>query len=150
MVVRRLIPVLIFMTIGFAGSPHAIRAADKKEPSLGEKVLAYCEQHKGEQVGNGECATLAGQALIAAGARRRGKDDPNGGDYTWGDLIYTIKAEAGGPKGTASDRTSALAISFSSAMPSSSANAPTARAPIPSPPRTTPRSSSRWTTAGRS
>jgi hypothetical protein len=100
MSVRRLIfPVLVFMTIGFAAVPNALRAEDKKDSSLGEKVLAFCEQHKGEQVGNGECATLAGQALKAAGAKRRGKDDPKDGDYTWGDLIFTIKAESGGPKG---------------------------------------------------
>jgi len=87
------------MTIGFIGAINTLNAADKKDPSPGEKVLAFCEQHKGEQVGNGECATLAGQALKAAGAKGRGKDDPNGGDYNWGDLIFTIKAEAGGPKG---------------------------------------------------
>jgi hypothetical protein len=57
-------------------------------PTPGDKVAAYCKKNKGEQVGNGECSALAGAALKDAGAKGRGKDDPNDGDYTWGKLVY--------------------------------------------------------------
>ena len=75
-------------------SAHA--AAAKED--LGAKVLAFAEKHKGEQVGNGECATLAGEALKDAGAKRRGKDEPNSGDYTWGEHFLTVTAEGSGQK----------------------------------------------------
>src|SRR3954469_23416176 len=78
---------------------NGLVGAEAKDAGLGAKVVAFCEEHKGEQIGNGECATLAAQALKAAGAKRRGKDDPNGGDYTWGELVYTLTSDATGPKG---------------------------------------------------
>ena len=42
---------------------------DGEIPPLNEKVLQFALDHLGEQVGNGECWTLAAEALIAAGAR---------------------------------------------------------------------------------
>ena len=69
-------------------------------PSLGQKVVDFCRQHLGEQVGEGECAHLAGAALKAAGAKNRGPDNPNAGDYVWGNLVLTIEAGEGGPKTT--------------------------------------------------
>lgn len=35
----------------------------------GPRVVEFCEQHEGDLVGNGECWTLAAEALKAAGAR---------------------------------------------------------------------------------
>jgi hypothetical protein len=67
-------------------------------PDLGEKIVAFCEQHKGEMVGNGECATLAGQALKAAGAKSRGPDAPDKGDYVWGELVLTLEHDTTGAK----------------------------------------------------
>jgi hypothetical protein len=68
--------------------------APAAEPmTLGDKVVAYCEQRKGKQVGSGECAALAEQALAAVGARGRGPDNPNPGDYTWGRLVFVLKGE---------------------------------------------------------
>jgi hypothetical protein len=66
--------------------------------SLGAKVLAFCQQRKGEQVGNGECAVLAGQALHSAGARRRSPDRPEHGDYVWGDLVVFVQPGPSLPK----------------------------------------------------
>ena len=44
-------------------------AADKLPP-LNAKVLAFAEENAGKKVGNGECWTLADEALRAAGAKR--------------------------------------------------------------------------------
>ena len=60
--------------------PLAAAGPTTKPTDLGEKVAAFCERHKGEQVDNGECARLALLALEAAGAKKRGKDNPNPGD----------------------------------------------------------------------
>lgn len=70
-----------------------LAAAPAAQQSLGEKVVAFCQQHKGEQVGDGECAALAIHALKEAGAKTRGNDFPNNGDYTWGTRIFTIEAQ---------------------------------------------------------
>src|SRR5215212_2151778 len=70
-----------------------LAAAPAVQQSLGEKVVSFCQAHKGEQVGDGECATLASHALHEAGARSRGNDFPNKGDYTWGTKIFSIEAQ---------------------------------------------------------
>lgn len=76
---------------------RAAAAADKPEEGPGAKVVAFCKQNLGKQVGDGECASLASAALKAAGATARSKfpDDPNPGDYVWGDLVYALKVEDG-------------------------------------------------------
>jgi len=72
---------------------HLVSAAPQAD-SIGEKVVAFCQEHRDQQVGNGECSTLAGQALKHAGAKARGgKDNPNSGDYVWGTEIYMIGAD---------------------------------------------------------
>ncbi len=65
--------------------------ADREKADLGQKIVSYCKDHKGQSVGSGECAHLAEQALLACGGQRRGTDSPNPGDYVWGDLIYTVE-----------------------------------------------------------
>src|SRR5258706_1961574 len=75
-----------------------ISAAPTGQQSLGDKVVAFCQEHKGEQVGDGECASLANQALRAAGAKGRGTDRPEKGDYTWGTQIFYIEAQESAPK----------------------------------------------------
>jgi hypothetical protein len=67
----------------------AARAGD--EPSIGDQVVAYCQKHRGEMVGGGECFDLAAEALRAAGAKERGPDDPNEGDYAWGKLVCSLE-----------------------------------------------------------
>jgi hypothetical protein len=49
----------------------ADKEEDKKKslPALNAKVLRFAEARLGQQVGNGECWTLAREALVAAGAR---------------------------------------------------------------------------------
>jgi hypothetical protein len=74
----------------------AALAADP--PALGDKVVAFCEKHKGEQVGRGECADLAQLALRSAGAKGQGRDSPNPGDYTWGDVVFILEQGIFGPQ----------------------------------------------------
>jgi hypothetical protein len=64
--------------------------------TLGGRVAAFCEQHKGKTVGSGQCTDLATEALAAAGAMGRGPDDPGAGDYTWGVLVLFVKGGEGG------------------------------------------------------
>src|SRR5882672_5968666 len=73
-------------------------AAPAPQQNLGEKVVAFCQEHKGQQVGDGECATLANHALRAAGAKGRGPDLPGKGDYTWGTQIFYIEGQENTPK----------------------------------------------------
>jgi hypothetical protein len=56
--------------------PYIVR----DERSLNSKVLAFAQSKLGQQVGNGECWTLANEALIAAGAK------PANG-YTFGQVV---------------------------------------------------------------
>jgi hypothetical protein len=61
------------------------------QTQLGKKIVAFCEDHKGQCVGGGECSHLAEQALRASGGQRRGRDVPNPGDYTWGRQLYCVE-----------------------------------------------------------
>ena len=51
-------------------------------PKLNQKVVHFANARKGKKVGNGECWTLADQALKSAGAKRPGRDDL--GNYAFG------------------------------------------------------------------
>lgn len=66
-----LIPFVI-MSLAFA--PDA-RSEDQELPELNVKVLKFAEEQKGKKVGDGECWTLAADALTKAGAQRPGIDD---------------------------------------------------------------------------
>jgi hypothetical protein len=50
----------------------AAHGQGKDVPELNRKVLKFAQDHTGEQVGNGECWTLAADALAHAGAQRPG------------------------------------------------------------------------------
>ncbi len=65
--------------------------AGSEQSELADHIVAFCKQHKGQQVGGGECAHLAQEALRASGGKPRGADAPNAGDYTWGKLVYTVE-----------------------------------------------------------
>ena len=73
-------------------------SAGKKEPTLNDKVVEYCTKQKGKMVGDGECGSLAEEALKAAGAKPRSpKDDPNEGDFVWGKLVLTVEIKGNKP-----------------------------------------------------
>lgn len=83
---RPIVTVFAFLlAVSFASSQ------DKKTPTLGDKVIEYAKKQKGKQVGDGECAALATEALKEAGAKDRQKDSPNAGDYVWGELVLTVE-----------------------------------------------------------
>lgn len=90
----------------FAGVLCACGSALAEQPvSLGDRVVAFCKQHRGKRVGNGECSSLADAALRAAGARRHGwgdrvgrggggrGTDERGDDYQWGDFVCSVQRE---------------------------------------------------------
>jgi hypothetical protein len=56
-------------------------------------VASWCAAYLGQQVGNGQCADLANQALIANGYetfyQTGGPTGPDS-DYVWGQLVATI------------------------------------------------------------
>jgi hypothetical protein len=70
-------------------------------PTVSEKVVAFCQANLGKQVGDGECYTLAAQALKTAGARPQHAlgDNPDPGDYVWGKLVCLLEAKEGQPVG---------------------------------------------------
>jgi hypothetical protein len=69
---RRLaVTFLVFIGLTIA----AVGAADAAEaPALNQKVLDYANSKVGQVVGNGECWTLAHDALDAVGAKRPGQE----------------------------------------------------------------------------
>jgi hypothetical protein len=91
--------------LGVASPPSALGAAGDAA-GLGDRVVAFCKQHKGELVGKGECSNLAEAALEAAGAKQRGPRDPRGddvgldGDYVWGKLVLVLEADGRNLKAT--------------------------------------------------
>jgi len=50
------------------------------------KIVSFCKQNLGKQVGNGECWTLADEAFKASGAKR-----PEGESRVWGRLVDFAK-----------------------------------------------------------
>jgi hypothetical protein len=60
------------------------------EPDIGAKVLDFAESHRGQKVGDGECTTLAREALRHAGARRYRRMSP-GADFVWGEPRDSIE-----------------------------------------------------------
>ena len=71
---------------------------------LNEKIVAFCVQAMGKQIGRGECCSLAEAALTDAGAINRPsfKVSPNFGDYVWGKLVCVIE-KTGDADATAKD-----------------------------------------------
>ena len=78
------------ITLGFGAK--AADAPSRVSP-LNQKILTFCRRSVGKQVGDGQCADLAYQAIIAAGAESPDdfKDDPKPGDYVWGKFVYAHK-----------------------------------------------------------
>lgn len=85
--------VLVAMCLCAAGGPAAGQQKNKEADALAAKVLTFARKNIGKQVGDGECAALAVEALKEAGAQSVGafKDSPNPGDYVWGQLVYGLE-----------------------------------------------------------
>lgn len=88
------------LVAGGADPAAAQKAAPKKKAEalpLNDKVLDFAKKNLGEQVGNGECWTLANDAVLAAGGKSSPHyaDSPAKGDYVWGELVYGASAANG-------------------------------------------------------
>jgi hypothetical protein len=63
-------PFLVLALALIAGNASCfLHAQDKNLPELNRKVLEFAKENNGKKVGDGECWTLAAEALKAAGAR---------------------------------------------------------------------------------
>jgi len=74
-----------------AASPVTRSAVVSRAPAtLNQKVLAYARSQLGRRVGDGECATLAVQALASARARGLVEPAAANSDYTWGKKVAML------------------------------------------------------------
>jgi hypothetical protein len=64
-------------------------ATAKPLPALNQKILDFARENVGKQVGDGECSTLAYEALKSAGARRYPWE--RSGDFLWGRSVATFR-----------------------------------------------------------
>jgi hypothetical protein len=78
-----------------AGIKVEAPAASAAAPGLAEKIVQFCKDRVGTSVGDGECGTLAQEALKAAGAAGLRKDDPGPGDYVWGEFVFLVEVKGG-------------------------------------------------------
>ena len=76
--------------------PAIGRLADEPNDLL-VRIVAFCKEHRGKRVGNGECTTVATAALLAAGAKPHGWVDrrtpPRRGEFNWGKLVFTVERD---------------------------------------------------------
>lgn len=90
----------VLLAAGPAGPAAAQKAKAKAESfPVNERVVEFARKKLGEQVGNGECWTLANNALLAAGGKSSPayKDFPAMGDYVWGVPVLAVAAKDGQP-----------------------------------------------------
>lgn len=86
-------PALLIHTISFVAL-----LSGNADAQYGSKITSFCASKVGLQVGSGECAHLATEALRVAGAEflRTGMaDSPASGDYTWGTRIKRMELSGG-------------------------------------------------------
>jgi hypothetical protein len=85
---KRLLVVLAwvtaFVSIGLAATPPAASI-----PPLNQKVLEFARERIGEKVADGQCSSLAVEALRYAGAKRYPFD--RSGDFVWGRPVASFK-----------------------------------------------------------
>ena len=91
---------LAVVLVGPAGPAAAQKAKTKAKadvPPLNARVLEFARSKLGEQVGDGECWTLANDAVLAAGGKSSPgyRDAPAEGDYVWGELVYGVAVTGG-------------------------------------------------------
>ena len=87
---------LLLLTMAVVGSLAAGEPKPKSKnaepdlPPLNTKVVKFCREQLGKKVTNGQCASLAVEALREAGAKRFPLEN-SGGDYVWGREIESFK-----------------------------------------------------------
>lgn len=84
-------------TIGLDARSGSGGSGSTPQPSLGERILSFARQRRGERHGNGECFTLADGALRHAGAKSAadfGQVTPDA-DYVWGTAVQRTEVRPG-------------------------------------------------------
>ena len=84
-------------TPGPVGMDSGSPSPQKSQPSMAQKITSFVTQRMGTRHGNGECFTLADDALKSAGAKSAadfGKLTPSA-DYVWGTAVTASDAKAG-------------------------------------------------------
>ena len=68
-----------------------------KEEVAARELVAFCKDNLGKQVGNGECATLAQEAMKTIGAKPfyEYKESPEASDYVWGEAVFVLEFASG-------------------------------------------------------
>jgi hypothetical protein len=71
----------------------------------GDEVVRFCRDNLGKKVGDGECATLAQEALKGINAKPffEFKEDPGMSDYVWGELVFVEEFASGKRRRTPAD-----------------------------------------------
>ena len=79
-----------------------VTSALAQTATLNGKVVKFCKNNLGKEVGSGECYDLAAAALQYADAKPQNgsEDSPNAGDYVWGKLVYALETTDGSQKET--------------------------------------------------
>jgi len=87
-----ILAVVVFGTLGAAEPKPKTKskAAEPDLPPLNAKVVKYCRENIGKKVANGQCASLAVEALKYAGAKLFPQRDSQG-DYVWGREIESFR-----------------------------------------------------------
>lgn len=84
----RIAPMIVLACVGLAAPSRADDPGpDPDLPPANAAVVAFAREHLGEKVGDGQCTSLAREALRDAGmdGLRRGKDEAD--DYEWGEPV---------------------------------------------------------------
>ena len=85
--------------VGLLGVAILVSAASATIAGYETKIIEFCQNRSGRQVGSGECAHLATEALRYSGAefmRTNQPDFPASGDYVWGTFVKQLKKTSSG------------------------------------------------------
>jgi hypothetical protein len=83
----------------FQQSDWPLELAHEVAQDSGVEIVAFCNRWFGRKVGDGECATLAVEALKHVNAYLSREDSPAPGDYVWGHLVAHFAGSARGAVG---------------------------------------------------
>jgi hypothetical protein len=87
---RRSVLILVACSMVLGAGPQKKPAPPPPLPPLNAKVVEFARKNLGKPVGDGNCITLAKEALVEARAKRANFREPNG-DYVWGEQVTDFK-----------------------------------------------------------